>query len=267
MNISKKLAGLSAVALFALINVDAQAIALFGTYASGNDLILGGSEDGGVGSSSASVTGPTYAADVALSGSSYTPVLRAQSVSTNPVYDDDRTDAHVEAYQTFTSSVAQTITLNLSLHGVVTPDTGGNPYVLGDVSILGGAGYMVSSSYCSNGVYAFPNGIVGFGAYICGSNLGSSNLYIGDGDTTVNDTITFNVAAGESFGVYSRLIANSYAGSADAFNTFTMSFDDDTYLTAASVSAVPVPAAAWLFASGLLGMIGVARRRNQILPA
>jgi hypothetical protein len=31
-----------------------------------------------------------------------------------------------------------------------------------------------------------------------------------------------------------------------------------------NVAAVPVPAAAWLFGSGLLGLIGVARRRRQI---
>ena len=32
----------------------------------------------------------------------------------------------------------------------------------------------------------------------------------------------------------------------------------------ANVSAVPVPAAAWLFASGLLGLIGVARKKRSI---
>jgi hypothetical protein len=31
-----------------------------------------------------------------------------------------------------------------------------------------------------------------------------------------------------------------------------------------TVSAVPVPAAAWLFASGLIGLVGVARRKTQL---
>lgn len=33
------------------------------------------------------------------------------------------------------------------------------------------------------------------------------------------------------------------------------------------VSAVPVPAAVWLFGSGLLGLVGIARRKTQPLPA
>lgn len=36
----------------------------------------------------------------------------------------------------------------------------------------------------------------------------------------------------------------------------------DGMLTYAPVNAVPVPAAAWLFASGLLGLVGVARRKQ-----
>jgi hypothetical protein len=38
---------------------------------------------------------------------------------------------------------------------------------------------------------------------------------------------------------------------------------DFTSLEVTSVSAVPVPAAAWLFGSGLVGLIGIVRRRKQ----
>jgi hypothetical protein len=31
-----------------------------------------------------------------------------------------------------------------------------------------------------------------------------------------------------------------------------------------SLTAVPVPAAVWLFGSGILGLVGVARRRKQV---
>ena len=34
-------------------------------------------------------------------------------------------------------------------------------------------------------------------------------------------------------------------------------------LSFAEVSAIPVPAAVWLFGSGLLGLVGVARRRKS----
>ena len=37
---------------------------------------------------------------------------------------------------------------------------------------------------------------------------------------------------------------------------------NNTGLTAASVSAVPVPAAGWLFGTGLLGLVGARKRKS-----
>jgi len=48
-------------------------------------------------------------------------------------------------------------------------------------------------------------------------------------------------------------------------NTFAaMDFYVDNVSITTDVSAVPVPAAAWLFGSGLLGLVGVARRKKAL---
>lgn len=241
--------------LLAITNVQAATVTEWATVASGSDL-NSGINDGGSGISYAYVSGATFQAEASLSGASYTPLLRAESVSTNPENADDRTSAYAAGFQVFTSSISQSITLDLSLHGIVSNTSEGSSYVLGDVKVVGGSNFFTQDTYCTNGTYAF-------GTYLCGSNLGSANMPIRDGDITLADSITFNVTAGESFAVYGVLRASSYFGSADAYHTLSMSFENDTYLSAASASAVPVPAAVWLFLSGLAGMIGVARVKQS----
>lgn len=50
------------------------------------------------------------------------------------------------------------------------------------------------------------------------------------------------------------------------FSSFGLSFDDGEFMFGdwrenVEITAVPVPAAVWLFASGLIGLVGVARKR------
>lgn len=46
-------------------------------------------------------------------------------------------------------------------------------------------------------------------------------------------------------------------------NTGVLNENNDAYLDAAYLHVVPVPAAVWLFGSGLIGLIGLARRKAQ----
>ena len=80
-------------------------------------------------------------------------------------------------------------------------------------------------------------------------------------------TISIDVMTGDEFYIYALLeshaqsgITNDSVASADAFNTGTMTFRGSPDLVAASV--VPVPAAIWLFGSGLIGLIGLAKRKK-----
>lgn len=52
------------------------------------------------------------------------------------------------------------------------------------------------------------------------------------------------------------------AGDASGFGGVSYQLHLEGSIAAGAVSAVPVPAAAWLFGSGLLGLVGVARRKK-----
>ena len=56
-------------------------------------------------------------------------------------------------------------------------------------------------------------------------------------------------------------IADSSVVSVGA-NAFQVSFDNNGTLVTVDVQIIPVPPAVWLFGSGLLGLVGIARRRK-----
>jgi len=72
---------------------------------------------------------------------------------------------------------------------------------------------------------------------------------------------------GGSVGFYSILTDNSsptLKSIASQVGTFDLATDGTlTFAGVGAVSTVPVPAAVWLFGSGLVGMVGVARRKKQ----
>lgn len=81
------------------------------------------------------------------------------------------------------------------------------------------------------------------------------------GSQTMTDSLNFTLNPGDDFFVWAGLNAGGTRGGyGDAFSTLTMSFSDATGISATEV--VPIPAAAWLFGSALLGVLGLTRRRS-----
>ncbi len=81
---------------------------------------------------------------------------------------------------------------------------------------------------------------------------GSNGTLSLSGDTKFVLGITDGVSWMTDNGGYIDLGASSYL----------VSFDGAKSVLTVDVAVVPVPAAAWLFASGLLGLVGIARRRT-----
>jgi hypothetical protein len=204
----------------------------YGAKASGSELFVPGIvTDGGPGALSASISRSNFSAEAAFAPTStYLPELKAFSRNTTADNSDDITQARAEAYQVFTSSAAQTINLTIQLSAVVEDNATDISFVLSDVFVYGGSDFEVSDSPIC------PDGRLGRflfdGTYFCGTRLGRSNLFIPVGDVTLPDLLSFTVSAGETFGIFAVLRANSSGGSADASQTLTMAFDDDQFITA-----------------------------------
>ena len=88
-------------------------------------------------------------------------------------------------------------------------------------------------------------------------------LYITNADDDFHDGINFDY--GDLMFRFSGLSYNSDIENKDFDSSnFCCDFDGDDFdgtWHSASVSAVPVPAAVWLFGSGLLGLVGIERRK------
>ena len=192
----------------------AYAAPTFGTKASGSDLEPASAflSDGGPGSTSAEVSFSTFRADASFDPlSTFLPLLRAESDGQGATFDDDRTIAAAEAYQVFASSISQTIQLDITLDSVVTNGPSGTSGVLSNIYVIGGSDFGVSDTFCSPGQFTFD------GVYLCGSRIAQSasglnfsNLFNGGNSPFLTDTLVFDVAAGDSFGIYADLSAGSF---------------------------------------------------------
>lgn len=236
---------------------------------------------GGVGSNYAYVAGDetttteplpphNYQAEASFNIGELTPVLRAEAYSDDlSAYQDPYIAAGAYGLQTYqnTSGITQTYTLNLDLHGSVLKSPGSS-YINAEVGIFTGTDLFADYTSCSGA----SEYLAGFDSYTCGAQIGTGfTPYIematdGDGQI-INDTASFSVGAGGTFTIYAELEALTFGGYADSFSTLSMTFDDTTNLAALGEMVVPVPAAIWLFGSGLVGLIGISRRKTRILAS
>lgn len=88
------------------------------------------------------------------------------------------------------------------------------------------------------------------------------------GSTTLNGAFVNGVAQLTWDGIYGNTYKLDYTatvpmGDPSNFGGVKYKLHLEGVVTAAPVSQVPVPAAAWLLGSGLLGLVGVARRKQQ----
>lgn len=216
------------------------------------------SSDGGEFSSSAFASlsnfGGTGQASANLSGPTLLPVLGAEGFSGS----NSRTGSSAVGMlgYTYTGASATTISLDIALDG----ERGGtsspsDAWVESNVAVvLGDINYFITDY--ATFIFEVVPGTPGT------SVLGESKLSLdlGVGQQTKTDSIAFTLNPGDVFFVWAGIEAGGTRdGFGDAFNTLSMLYSDDTDI---SPSVVPIPAAIWLFGSGMIGLVGVARRKK-----
>lgn len=154
-------------------------------------------------------------------------------------------------------------------------------------SLSGGAMIMVDDSFATTSNFNYLGTNDGSGAFVSGDaftinfdqSMRAIGLYVLSDAEFFDDDFTITTSSGQSVGnlASANLLLSdgftyaSYVGLIEddftqGFNSITLSSIDAGFLFNVddiSVSAVPLPAAAWLFGSGLLGLAGISRRAKR----
>jgi len=204
----------------------------------------------------------TVSASVALQGGFSIPVLKARAGSVDANGWVSAMAMGIQGYQ-FTGVDGSTISLDSALTGTVT-----NPGASDVTGLSVGVWLMMDDP-----AVVFPAAatlsdlLVQVASMPVVDSFSWENLTSGVVDrstttTDVNDRLQITLNNGDEFYVLAALTAaaDGTGSVADAFSTFQMGFDTTDLVPAA---VVPVPAAVWLFGSGLLGLIGTSRRKKS----
>lgn len=223
---------------------------------------LGGVNTPSTGISAVNENRGSARSSAALAGGFSTPVLKAESFADPSFNGAFGTSFGVQGY-TY-NGPGETLVLDVNLDGLVN-DPELDP---GDTDVL----LNVVLYSTTNFVFFSDRPTLEFEF---GATPLTQSASVGGGEASVflrldhtnpfsdSAQLSIDVATGQEFYLWALLRSEAESGnsatSADAFNTATMSFLGSPNLVPASV---PIPAAAWLFASGILALVGFARRQR-----
>lgn len=175
------------------------------------------------------------------------------------------------------STVLLTLTLT-NAHAALVSYTITGEVVLGDETWGPGSNaFGLSAGDFITAVGTFDDSVLTAGAGTIDFSSGSGNsmtIFVGTETFTAANDDGFVTGSGPTIELASLTTLVDFDfqaflgtnGAAADFNSNFTSFDDFDLMfgdwTSVEITAVPVPAAVWLFGSGLLGLVGMARRKK-----
>jgi hypothetical protein len=127
--------------------------------------------------------------------------------------------------------------------------------------------YLATTDPADNGGGLFPGEwepVSSFFSGVDSTGPGSiSGLYVGNFAGVIGDQAIARLNFTTGAGFSGSTISMDAAAIGGTWSSWISGDFTNTY-EGATINAVPVPAALWLFGSGLIGLVGVARRRRQI---
>ena len=174
--------------------------------------------------------------------------LKGQANGTTGIAEATATGLNSYTYSGSSSTIK---TLNIALSGTIT-DPNNNAFTELTASV-----YIFDSQFLLPET-VFLSGYLGEGLF----PSAEAHLSIGGSDPA-NTSIDIDIDPNETFTIWAILNTNAGPGaSVQAMNSLELSFSDNSGLSsAAPVSAVPVPAAAWLFMTAILTVFTAPRRK------
>ncbi len=213
--------------------------------------------DGGVNTTSAAYTTTDGDAkgSASLSGTAGAPVLKAYAQA--PSGASSRGYAQgLQMYQ-YTGDSTMTLEANASFHSVMSGEGAG---LYGAAALIAVDEYTDTYSLEDGFNYAYMDDILleGFSGTF---DLDSDSIFDVSGDQYLDMTLSLVLEPMDTFYLWGEMTAFALSGSSsDAMATGLFSFNTTDVIVLGNISAVPVPAAIWLFSSALFGLFGLRRK-------